>query len=200
VSNITWQFLNFGNPTGRALRYIFACNNETRQQNSIILAHTHVGLLHRTTGAMPKLWKRKGLFTAHKLNSAPVTEQEFANSSVNDCSRDGHGLGPFMGWVGLGWMRSTVIFYCILCLLLYCVLRKFANNTSNANAVYRQSTRYSCFTEESWVSIGLEFGVQWVEVFTATWQSVNHKQKPDIYFIKGHVKIWVLQYWCLHFT
>jgi len=48
------------------------------------------------------------------------------------------------------------------------VLRKFANNASNANAVYRQSTRYSCFTEESWVSIGLEFGVQWVEVFTAT--------------------------------
>jgi len=30
----------------------------------------------------------------------------------------------------------------------------------------RQSTRYSCFTEESWASIGLEFGAQWVEVFT----------------------------------
>jgi len=62
------------------------------------------------------------------------------------------------------------------------------------NAVYRQSTRYSCFTEESWASVGLEFGVQWVEVFTATWQSVNHNQKPDVYFINGHVKIWVLQY------
>ena len=44
-----------------------------------------------------------------------------------------------------------------------------ANNASNANAVYRQSTRYnSCFTEESWASIGLEFGVQWVGAFTAT--------------------------------
>jgi len=48
------------------------------------------------------------------------------------------------------------------------VLRKFANKASNANAVYRQSTRYSCFTEERWASTGLEFGVQWVGVFTAT--------------------------------
>jgi len=39
-----------------------------------------------------------------------------------------------------------------------------------------------CFTEESWASIGLEFGVQWVGVFTATWQSVNHNQKPDVLF------------------
>jgi len=31
-------------------------------------------------------------------------------------------------------------------------------------------------------------------------QSINHNQKPDVYFINGHVKIWVLQYWCLHFT
>jgi len=68
--------------------------------------------------------------------------------------------------------------------------------------VYRQSTRYSCFTEESWASVGLEFGVQWVGVFTATRQSVNHNQKPDVYFINGHVKIWVrlLHCWCLHFT
>jgi len=28
--------------------------------------------------------------------------------------------------------------------------------------------RMYCFTEESWASIGLEFGVQWVGVFTAT--------------------------------
>ena len=48
------------------------------------------------------------------------------------------------------------------------MLRKFANNASNANAVYRQSTRYICFTEESCAGIGLEFGVQWVGVFTAT--------------------------------
>ena len=62
--------------------------------------------------------------------------------------RDGHGLGPFMGWVGSHFPAHV--------------------NASNANAVYRQSTRYSCFTEESWVSIGLELGVQWVGVFTAT--------------------------------
>ena len=67
--------------------------------------------------------------------------------------------------------------------------RKFANNASNANAVYRQGTRYSCFTEESWASIGLEFGVQLVGVFTATGQSVSHNQKPDVNFINGHVKI-----------
>ena len=36
------------------------------------------------------------------------------------------------------------------------------------NAVYGQITRYSCFTEESWASVGLEFGVQWVGVFNAT--------------------------------
>jgi len=42
------------------------------------------------------------------------------------------------------------------------VLRKFANKASNANAVYRQRTRYSRFTEESCAGIGLEFGVQWV--------------------------------------
>ena len=68
-------------------------------------------------------------------------------------------------------MRSTVIFHCTLCLLEYYVLRKFANNASTANAVYRQSivsSRYSCFTEESWASVVLEFGVQWVGVFTAT--------------------------------
>ena len=68
------------------------------------------------------------------------------------------------------------------------VLRKLASNASNANAVYRQSTRYSCFTEEGWASVGLEFGVQWVGVFTATWQSVNYNQKPDVYFTNGHVK------------
>ena len=45
------------------------------------------------------------------------------------------------------------------------VLRKLASNASNANAVYRQITRYSCFTEESWASIGLQFGVQWVGFF-----------------------------------
>ena len=80
-----------------------------------------------------------------------------------------------MGWVGshfpahvMGWVEREVLlfFHCTLC--LYYVLRKFANNASNANAVYRQSTRYSCFTEESWASVGLEFGVQWVGVFTAT--------------------------------
>ena len=48
------------------------------------------------------------------------------------------------------------------------MLRKFANKASNANAVYRQTTRYSCFTEESWAIVGLEFGVQWVGVFTST--------------------------------
>jgi len=53
--------------------------------------------------------------------------------------------------------------------------------------------RYSCFTEERWASIGLEFGVQWVGVYTAAWQSVSHNQKRDVYLINGHVKIWVLQ-------
>jgi len=62
------------------------------------------------------------------------------------------------------------------------VLRKFANKASNANAVYRQSKRYSCFTEESSVSIGLEFGVQ----------SIMHNQKPDVYFINGHMGSTVL--------
>jgi len=65
-------------------------------------------------------------------------------------------------------MRSTVIFSLHFVFVGYYVLRKFANNASNANAVYRQSTRYSCVTEESWASVGLEFGVQWVGVFTAT--------------------------------
>jgi len=107
-----------------------------------------------------------------------------------------HGLAR----VGLCWMKSTVIFSLHFVFVGYYVLRKFANNASNANAVYRQSTRYSCVTEESWASVGLEFGVQWVGVFTATWQLVNHNQKPDVYFINGLVKIWVLQCWCLHFT
>ena len=71
------------------------------------------------------------------------------------------------------------------------MLRKFANNASNVNAVYRQSTRYSCFTEESWASIGLEFGAQWMGIFTATLQSVSHNRKPDVYFINVHVKILV---------
>jgi len=107
------------------------------------------------------------------------------------------GLGRIfqhMWWVGLGWVEWQVLsfFHCTLRLLQYYVLRKFANNASNANAVYWQSTRYSCFTEESWASVGLEFRVQWVGVFTATWQSVNHNQKPDVYYINGHAKIWVL--------
>jgi len=46
---------------------------------------------------------------------------------------------------GSGWNEWEVLllFYCILCLLQYDVLKKFANNGSNANAVYRQSTCYS---------------------------------------------------------
>jgi len=47
--------------------------------------------------------------------------------------------------------------------------------------------------KKSWASIGLEFGVQWVVVFTATRQSVYHNQKPDVYFINRHLKIWALQ-------
>jgi len=69
-----------------------------------------------------------------------------------------------LGWVGLN--EKYCYFFIAFCVCY--VLRKFANKASNANAVYRQSTRYSCFTEESWASIWLEFCVQWVGVFTAT--------------------------------
>ena len=98
------------------------------------------------------------------------------------CAGDGHGLDQRwtwvgsihgLGWVGLGWVAfsstcdglNEKYFYFFTALY---VLRKLANNASNANAVYRQSSRYSCFTEESWASVGLEFGVQWVGVFTGT--------------------------------
>ena len=73
-----------------------------------------------------------------------------------------------MGWVGLNEKQCYFLLHFVLVIILAYVLRKFVNNASNANAVYRQSTRYSCFTEESWASTGLEFGVQWVGVFTAT--------------------------------
>jgi len=92
-------------------------------------------------------------------------------------------MGWVHPWVGLGWMRSTVIFHCVLFLLYYCVQRKFANNVSNVNAVY--DWVHTIVEEESWASIGLEFGVQWVGVFTAAWQSVNHNRKPDVYFINS---------------
>ena len=83
-------------------------------------------------------------------------------------SRDGHGLGRIfqhMCWVGLN--EKYCYFFTAFCVCSY-VLRKFANKASNANAVYRPSTRCSCNTEESWASVGLDFGVQWVGVFTAT--------------------------------
>ena len=52
--------------------------------------------------------------------------------------RDRHGLGPSMGWVGshfqahvMGWVglseKYCYFVYCVLCLLQYYVLRKFAN-------------------------------------------------------------------------
>jgi len=105
-----------------------------------------------------------------------------------------------MDWVGLGWVGSHFpahvmgwvglnekYCYYFHCIFSY-VLRKFANKASNANAVYRQTTRYSCFTEESWAIVGLEFGVQWVGVFTSTWQSVNQSQPETGYLF--HQRTW----------
>jgi len=63
-------------------------------------------------------------------------------------------------------MRCTVFSLHFVFVIILRV-KKFANNASNANVVYRQSTRCSCYTKENWASVGLEFGVQWVGVFTA---------------------------------
>jgi len=80
-------------------------------------------------------------------------------------------------------MRSTVIFSLHFVFVIILCAKKIANDTSNANAVYRQSTRYSCFTEESWARIWCTVGGSFHCNLT-----VKHNQKPDVYFINGHVK------------
>ena len=69
------------------------------------------------------------------------------------------------------------MFVIILC------AKKIVNNASNANAVYRQSTRYSYLTEESWACIGLEFGVQSVGVFTAQYTGITDRHSLSFIFI-----------------
>ena len=71
-----------------------------------------------------------------------------------EITRDGHGLGPSMGWIGLGWVAFSSTSDGLGCVALnekYCYFFTAFCVCYNITcyAVYRQSTRHIRFTEES---------------------------------------------------
>ena len=78
---------------------------------------------------MVALWQPLVCYSSMRISNR--NRELFILCTVS-CSGDGHGLDPsvgwvgshfpahVMGWLGLGWMRSTVIFYCILCYNIVC--------------------------------------------------------------------------------
>ena len=127
-----------------------------------------------------------------------IIKQRMLNPQAGH-SRDGCGFGPTMCWVGLN--EKYCHFFIAFCVCYSIVSRKLANNSSNANAVHRQTTSYSShldllnyFSPLNFAFLLAELLLQMNILFPLF---LRRRCGPEICEIKD---IWVLQHRRLHFT